>query len=311
MYAKSQQYKVFEPNKEVKKKFYKFLNICQQMLESLEDSKVKYVIIIPYATEVKYDTDNSRYVHSITYAIINSTEPIKNRNIHKSPYVIFKQNTDKDFVEVVRKALDLKGKQSGVVLVSDYPLHEQLNRELKQEAESNTISIKSIYTLALYYHIVNTLKKGNQVDKTGFEDICVDVSSGSKGFSHSDDENNSNLMMCNTTAATVAGIRKNDAVATINLAPEIVEATNITTGVPINGFNVVLTNAEYIINALQFFTHKSFSSRNEMQNTRNYSSKAPETNKITVDEKLKPYVKIVQDVAKIFFVNVPDDLSDF
>ena len=311
MYAKSQQYKVFEPNEEVKKKFYKFLNICQQMLEYLEDSKVKYVIIIPYATEVKYDTDNSRYVHSITYAIINSTEPIKKRNIHKSPYVIFKQNTDKDFVEVVRKALDLKGKQSGVVLVSDYPLHEQLNRELKQEAESNTISIKSIYTLALYYHIVNTLKKGNQVDKTGFEDICVDVSSGSKGFSHRDDENNSNLMMCNTTAATVAGIRKNDAVATINLAPELVEAINIATGIPINSPNVILTNAENVMEVLRLSTRRNFSSQYESQNTRYYSSNAQETSKIVIDEKTKPYVKVIQKVATIFFINVPSDLDEF
>ena len=311
MYAKSQQYKVFEPNEEVKRKFYKFLSFCQNLLEDLDNNNIKYVVIIPYSTKLEYNADSSRYEYSITYALINSVEPIKKGDIHNKSHVLFKKHTDSDFVDKVKKALNLKDNQRGLILVSDYPLHEQLKRQLIQEVKSNTISINSIYTMALYYHIVSKFKKSKQDEKVDLTDVCVDVSSGSKGFSHRDDENTSNLIMCNTTAATIAGIRKNDAVATINLAPEIVEAFNITTGVPINGPNVILTNAENIMEILRLSTRKSFSSRYESQNYRQYSSKAPETNKITIDKKVKPYVEIAQKVAKIFFINVPNDLSDF
>ena len=309
MYAKSQHFKVFEPNTKVKNKFYKFLDICRDLLEHLDNNNYKYVVIIPYSAKLDYNTDNSRYEYSITYAIINNTEPIKKRNIHKSPYVVFKKNTDKDFADEIRKALDLKGKQRGVVLVSDYPLYEQLNRELRQEVESNTIGIKSIYTIALYYHIVNTLKKGEQVGEAGLTDVCVKVSSGGKVFSRRENEDSSNLMVCNTTAATIAGIRKNDAIATVDLEPELVEGINITTGVPINGSNVVLTNAEYIIASLQLLTHKSFSSKNEMQNTKQYGSNVQKTN--TVDDEKQKIYKLSADIfdkaAKIFFADVPDE----
>ena len=309
MYAKSHQFKVFEPNTEVKDKFYKFLDICLDYLEYLDNNNYKYVVIIPYYAKLDYNTDNSRYEYSITYAIINNTEPIKKGNIHKSPYVVFKKNTDKGFADKVREALGLKGKQIGVVLVSDYPLHEQLNRELRQEVESNTISIRSIYTGALYHHIVNTLKKGEQVGEVGLADICANISSGGKSFSRQKDKYMGNLMMCNTTAAAIAGIRKNNAVATINLDSEIVRAINIAIGVPINGFNVVLTNAEYIMEALQLYTRKSFSSRNEMENTRHYSSDTPKTNINSIDKNVKPYTELIKKIAEIFFI-LPKEADD-
>ncbi len=310
MYGKSQHFKVFEPNTEVKYKFYKFLDICRGYLESLDNNNYKYVVIIPYSAKLDYNTNNSRYEYSITYAIINNIEPIKNRNIHKSPYVVFKENTDEGFADEVREALGLKGKQRGVVLVSDYPLHEQLNRELRQEVESNTISIRSIYTGALYHNIVNTLKKGQQVGEAGLADVCANISSGGKSFSRQKDKYMGNLMMCNTTAAAIAGIRKNDAVATIQLDPKLIEAIKITTSVPIDGFNVVLTNAEYIMEVLQIFTHKKFSNQYNLQNLKYYSSSTETTNVIKIDKKLEPYIIMIQKIAKVFFVNIPDKIEN-
>lgn len=310
MYVKSQQYKVFEPNKKIKKKFYNFLGICQDLLEYLDKNNIKYAAIIPYATKVEYDTDNSIYKNSITYVIINNVEPIKKGDIHNSPYVVFKQNTDtKDFVNEIKKALDLKDKQKGFILVSDYHLHEQLERELSQEIASKKVSIKSIYTSALYYHITNTLGKGEQVGESGLADVCGAVSSGSKGFSRRENKDSSNLMVCNTTAATIAGIRKNEAVATVDLDPELVEAINMAIGVPINGINVVLTNANHIIDTLRLLTHKSFSSRNEMQDTRHYSTNVQKRGRL--DKEVEPYAKLIKKVAEIFFANTPDNLKDF
>ena len=311
MYAKSQQYKVFEPNEEVKSKFYKFLGFCQDLLESLDNDNIKYVVIIPYSTKLEYNADSSRYEHSITYALINDVEPIKKGNIHNTRHVVFKQHKDNDFVDKIKEMLNLKDNERGFILVSDYPLHEQLNRDLMQEVKSKKVSINSIYTAALYYHIMKKLGKDAQVDEADLAKFCVDLLSRKKSFSQQKDEKVSKIMICNTTAAAIAGIRKNDAVATINLAPEIVEAFNIATGVPINSPNVILTNAENIMEVLRLSTRKSFSSRYESQNSRHYSSKAPETNKITIDKQVEPYAKIAQNVAKIFFVNVPDDLNDF
>jgi hypothetical protein len=313
MYAQSQQYKVFEPNEEVKNKFYKFLRFCQDLLEDLDNNNIKYVVIIPYSTKLEYNTDSSRYEYSITYALINSVEPIKKGDIHDKSHVVFKKHTDSDFVDKIREALNLKDNQSGRILVSDYPLHEQLNRELAQEVKSQKVIISSLYTLVLYHHIVKTLRKGNQVDEAGLTKLCVDLLSNKKGFSRQQNDNISNIMICNKTAATIAGIRKNNAIATIKLTPEQLEAINIATGVPINGFNVVLTNTDHIVDALRYFTRKSYSSWNEIQNTRNYSSAAQteSKNKKEMEEINKICKSIIHKTAKIFFNNVPDKMDDF
>ncbi len=311
MYSKHQLYNIFAPNKKVKEKFFRFLESCEDILDEISANNIKYVLILPYSVKLDYNADDSRYEYSVTYAIINNTEPIKNRNIHKSPYVIYKKNTDNDFVEEVRKMLDLKGKQKGVVLVFDYPLHEQLNRELKHEVQNGTISIKSIYTVALYYHIVNTIKKDVQVDKASLANVCVDVSSGSKAFGRRDNNDNINLIMCNTTSAALAGIQKKDAIATIHLEPELVEAINIATGTPINSPNIILTNAEHIMEVLRLPTSKGFSNKLESQKDKHYSSSVQEKDKVLISDKVDSYVRMMQKIAEIFFLNVPNELKDF
>ncbi len=311
MYSKSHQYNIFEPNKKIRKQFFKFLDSCQQLLDDISANNLNYVLIIPYAAKMEYDPNNSTYEYSITYAIINSIEPIKNKNINKSSHVVFKKSTDSDFVNAVIDALNPKSKKKGVVLVSDYPLHERLNMELKQEVDSNKISIKSIYTTALYYYIVNILKKSDQVNMSDLVDICANISSGSQTFSRRGDEDSTKLTICNTTSAALAGIRKNDAVATVDLEPELVECINITTGVPINSPNIILTNAENIVKVLRLSTRKSFSNSLEGQKDRHYSSKAQEKNDIVIDEKVDPYLRLIQKIAQVFFTNVPDDLKDF